>query len=275
MIGPSAIDRSRKVFLIVAVGGLALTLIWLGLCAWYIGTYLGWENFQYMQLHELALSLAGVCIPPVLLWLILLFFARANTVASETRELLRHLEAMTYPPDEAEWKVARIADSLKDQADMLSQATDEMIEKMEDMRGSFRHQSQELTGASVRAASQAEQLRESLEAQSKNLSAANERVMVLVTQASEIVDKQVTVLDEAGERARATAGSIALRKAKTDQLIFHIAAGPAADQIMGRNLPIGEGVVGWVVRMASANPWSSALPARLHRVPRAPRREPR
>ena len=27
MIGPSAIDRSRKVFLIVAVGGLALTLM--------------------------------------------------------------------------------------------------------------------------------------------------------------------------------------------------------------------------------------------------------
>ena len=71
-----------------------------------------------------------------------------------------------------------------------------------------------------------------------------EKLMSIYFDLDNLLEKS---LEQAMAAIGATAGSIALRKAKTDQLIFHIAAGPAADQIMGRNLPIGEGVVGWVV----------------------------
>lgn len=54
-------------------------------------------------------------------------------------------------------------------------------------------------------------------------------------------------LEQAMSATGAQAGSIALRRADTDELRFRTTAGPAADQILGRTLPIGQGVVGWVV----------------------------
>ena len=148
-----AIERSRRTVFIAAIGGLVFTVLWLALCFWYVAQFFGLENLQFQQPHELAATIGGIAAPLLLVWVIILVFVRANVVSAESRELLRHLEAMTYPTEEADWKVARITNSLKEQAELLSKATDEMVERMEEMRGAFRLQSQELTGASVRAAS--------------------------------------------------------------------------------------------------------------------------
>ena len=109
MIGFASIGKARSAVKTAAGLGALVTLLWLGLCGWYIGKYYGWQSFGAMLPHEVATVVAGIFAPPLLVWLVALFFARANTVQEETRELLRHLQAMTYPPDEADEKVARIA----------------------------------------------------------------------------------------------------------------------------------------------------------------------
>ncbi|MEM9488071.1 MAG: GAF domain-containing protein [Myxococcota bacterium] len=55
------------------------------------------------------------------------------------------------------------------------------------------------------------------------------------------------VLDLAMQAIGAEAGSIALRKGDTRQIEFLTTAGPAAEDIRGLTIPIGEGIVGWVV----------------------------
>ncbi len=55
------------------------------------------------------------------------------------------------------------------------------------------------------------------------------------------------ILHQAMKTIGAEAGSIALREPDSEDILFRTFAGPNADKIGHRRLPVGEGVIGWVV----------------------------
>ena len=99
-------------------------IFWIVFCALYVDELLGWENLQFSLPHETALIVVAGVGPPLLLWVLLLYFVRASQIDSETERLLRHFEAMTYPADDAQDRVAAISQSLKRQAQELQDTSD-------------------------------------------------------------------------------------------------------------------------------------------------------
>jgi len=190
----------RQSSVIAGIVGLLLTAGWLGACAYYVEIYVGWSGVLRLLPHELAMGVAGVCLPPTLLWLALVYFLRGQLVTEEVQKLLRHFEAMTYPDDAAKTRVQQIGETLKAQADALGEASDEIFERMDAMRHAFKAQTSELAGASVRAASQAQNLREALSAQTEQVEAASNRMNGLMKASRESVDGQLKALDEAAGR---------------------------------------------------------------------------
>ncbi len=203
---------------IAGIVGLLLTAAWLGACAYYVEAFVGWNGLQQLLPHELAMGVAGACLPPTLLWLALVYFMRGQMINEDVDKLLRHFQAMTYPDDEAKTRVQQVSAALKAQAHELTETTDEIFERMDAMRHSFKSQTSELAGASVRAASQAEQLKESLTAQTQEVEAASTRINGLMAASRESVDSQLKALEE-------TAGRV-------DSMVHQISSGlkqPVAD----------------------------------------------
>ncbi|CAN0605457.1 unnamed protein product, partial [Ectocarpus sp. 12 AP-2014] len=109
--------------------GLLLTAAWLGACAYYVEAFVGWNGLQQLLPHELAMGVAGACLPPTLLWLALVYFMRWQMINEDVDKLLRHFQAMTYPDDEAKTRVQQVSAALKAQAHELTETTDEIFER--------------------------------------------------------------------------------------------------------------------------------------------------
>ena len=127
---------------ITGIVGLLVTAVWLGACAYYVETFVGWSGLQRLLPHELAMGVAGACLPPTLLWLVLVYFLRGQLVNEDVTKLLRHFDAMVYPDDEAKTRVQQIGETLKAQANELTETTDEIFERMDAMRQSFKTQTE-------------------------------------------------------------------------------------------------------------------------------------
>ena len=122
----------------IAVVGIAASVLWLWLAADYIGEQIGWDNLFFLLPHEIAIFVAGVFAPLAFLWLVLLYLAVGRRLAV-TRDLLAaRLDALTYPAEDAETRVAQVSAALRAQAQDLSAASDAAIAaglKLETMLG--------------------------------------------------------------------------------------------------------------------------------------------
>ena len=84
------LKRSRRITIAVAL----LSVAWLAVCGWYVNETLGW-TFTNQLPHEVALGVAGVAMPLVILWLIALYARRVHDIRHHT-EMLRQ-----QPPERA------------------------------------------------------------------------------------------------------------------------------------------------------------------------------
>src|SRR5437870_3607192 len=55
------------------------------------------------------------------------------------------------------------------------------------------------------------------------------------------------VVDAARELFNAAACSLALLDVKADEIVYRVASGAGAEEVLGQRLPLGRGVAGWVV----------------------------
>ena len=66
--------------MLLALLGLLLTALWLGLAAWYVGAYVGFDNLLMFMPHEIAEFIGGLMLPVVFMWLVLGYFGLALRV---------------------------------------------------------------------------------------------------------------------------------------------------------------------------------------------------
>lgn len=201
-------EHWRRTLPIFAAAVVA-TLIWAGFVVWYLERTLGWTNLGQLLPTDLAAGLGGILLPVALIWLIAFTLVSATSLRSESRDLLRKIDALAYPPDTAAVQVRDITQQLAEQGEILRQTGAEVAEKLESVRIAFAKQSQELTGAGVRASSQAEQLREALSAQQMELTEARGHLAALVAESRTASETEIAAYDAVLDRARKTAEEIA------------------------------------------------------------------
>ena len=123
-------------------------------CADYIGEQIGWDNLFFLLPHELGIFIAGVFAPLAFLWLVLLYAVVGRRLA-HTRDLLAaRLDALTYPAEDAESRVALVSAALRVQAQELSAVSDAAVAAGQRLETMLERQAGALNEVSSRLASQ-------------------------------------------------------------------------------------------------------------------------
>ena len=104
-------------------GGIVVSLVWVGFCGTYVEHSIGWSNLMLLQPQEMGGIIGAAFVPLAFLWLLLAYFDRGRQMREVGDELARQLARLTYPVDGADQRVKRVADSLRTQAQELSQAS--------------------------------------------------------------------------------------------------------------------------------------------------------
>ncbi|MEE8516001.1 MAG: hypothetical protein V3T02_05100, partial [Alphaproteobacteria bacterium] len=87
---------TAKRFIAILTLGALLTASWLGAAAYYVETYIDWNNLLFLLPHELGAFVAGVFTPLVFLWLALWLIVRGNRQSIESRAIEAQLKNFIY-----------------------------------------------------------------------------------------------------------------------------------------------------------------------------------
>ncbi|TAN75443.1 MAG: hypothetical protein EPN20_02470, partial [Magnetospirillum sp.] len=127
------------------LGGIALSVLWIALCAYYANTSIGWGNLVFMQPQEIGGIAGAAFMPLAFLWLVVAYLDRGQELRSVSVEIRQQLSRLTYPAEGAEARVSAIADSLRAQARELVQASNDASTKGEAIRDMLAKQVEAMT----------------------------------------------------------------------------------------------------------------------------------
>ncbi|MGH6880088.1 hypothetical protein [Hypericibacter sp.] len=145
-----------------AMVGLVLTIVWLALVAVYVERDIGWDNVRAMLPHELGAAVAGVFMPLVFLWLLILYWARGRDLADAATAINRQLDLLTFPSETAAERAESAGAALKRQAEALRSASDQSSELLGGFAMRFQSEAAALAEVVQEARAQTDKLREGL-----------------------------------------------------------------------------------------------------------------
>ena len=121
-----------------AAAALAVSAVWLLLCAIYIQNIIGWSNVFTLLPHEFGILFTGIFAPLVFLWLVMAYAGRGIVIRDTADALQKELGKLTYPVDEAEERVQRIAEALRRQAQELSTVSERAVSQAQYLHDGLR-----------------------------------------------------------------------------------------------------------------------------------------
>ena len=99
-------------FRLYTLGGLILSAAWVWGVYDYVEAVLGWNNVTELLPHEVGGLAAGALTPLALLWMVIAFWERGQSLQHDTEALRWHIRRMIYPSGNAETRVAPAAATL-------------------------------------------------------------------------------------------------------------------------------------------------------------------
>jgi len=118
--------------------GLLLSGAWVWGVYDYVEGVFGWSNLTELLPHEVGGLAAGAFTPLALLWMVIAFWERGQSLKRDTESLRWHLQRLIYPSDKAETRIHEITESLRKQSRDLSRAVDDNVRPDLDIRGNVR-----------------------------------------------------------------------------------------------------------------------------------------
>ena len=115
--------------LLLLVAGLALTAGWLGACAYYVATYVGWSDLLSLLPHELGGFVAGAFAPLAFLWFALVYLgtgAKLGRVGQAIESQRRQALELALSTHRAVGEADRIKEIFERQIRELSYPAGEM-----------------------------------------------------------------------------------------------------------------------------------------------------
>lgn len=157
-----------------AGAAVAITLLWLVLCVWYVSTRIGWGALGTFLPHELGGFFAGIFAPPAFFWLLVAYLRRSADFTETAGHIRQGMSRLTYPADEAADRVEVISEALSRQADMLSTATERAAEQAQLLRDVLEDHTNRLEKASDIAGARAGQAQDVMRVHASELERASE-----------------------------------------------------------------------------------------------------
>ncbi len=126
--------RLTRIQMMLAAGA-TLTAIWLGFVAYYLVSQFGWQNVLFMLPHEIGALLAGIFTPLAFLWLLIVSIGARTRLADVADALGSRLDALAYPPGNAEGKANAVIAAIEAGNNRLLEATDRTAAEAEALVG--------------------------------------------------------------------------------------------------------------------------------------------
>src|SRR5579885_1395318 len=202
-------DRGR----LLLMAGIFLTLSWTTAVLVYVGTRIGWSQLPGLSAAGHGGLLAGYAGPLAFLWLFLVFLKRNQEVADHTAALKAELQRLRDPLGDAEAKAARIADALRERAELVETATAAADAQLAKAAALLESQSQALAGAAAKVVQELTQARDSLSDQRGRLEEDSTRAARLlreqvgelelhITETGQRLERQTAAFAASAEAAR-------------------------------------------------------------------------
>jgi len=173
--------RLTRIQMMLAAGA-TLTAIWLGFVAYYVVSQFGWQNVLFMLPHEIGALLAGIFTPLAFLWLLIVAIGARTRLADVADALGSRLDALAYPPGNAEEKANAVIAAIEAGNNRLLEATDRNAAEAEaritkvarEFEGRFAAGAEAIAAAAEGAAGRVGAVTETLDARRTGLISAAE-----------------------------------------------------------------------------------------------------
>ena len=128
----------------IVAGGSGITGLWALAFSIYISASIGWGQLFKLLPDQFGSFMATFILPIAFIWVVIAFLDRGRELRRESAALRYHLEQLTYPAEFAEAQIASISDSLKVQARMLVDASDNAVKNMQKLQTGFLRDTEKL-----------------------------------------------------------------------------------------------------------------------------------
>jgi hypothetical protein len=175
--------------------------VWLGGWAWVLATLVGVEGLKYLSPGEVVAYAVGIFSGVAFFWIIAFYARRGDLLRETTADLIRALQALTYPAEGSAARVSAITDSLRAQSEALTAASEAAAARLAMMEATFERQTRALSQTTEQARERTRDMRQSLEAEREALREVGERLAETADRTNQIAGKHLTALRDATEAA--------------------------------------------------------------------------
>ena len=148
---PSPSPRPSRFGLLAVLGGILLSLFWIGVASAFVWGFLGPQGITHLTLTAKAAFLAGVLLPPFLFMAFAAALSRSVAMTDATRTLLAASEKLFAADETAAENAARLARVVRRELDGLNTGLDVAFQRMRTMEAALEKQISTLDDAGARA----------------------------------------------------------------------------------------------------------------------------
>ena len=198
-------------FGIVRALGFLFSIAWIGLCALYVQSAVGFANLGQMTLGETGLALIGVFLPLVLIWSLAVARLREQHSRMLLAQKIDALQKVQILPDTLDNHIAAITETFRGQARQFQATAEETLGTFANMSSAYEEQSRNVIALSASIQEQRTLMEQMFDEQNISLHGSQRKTEALFavieksTEAAQRVGREITlVVDKDLNRANAT-----------------------------------------------------------------------
>ncbi|MBW8708483.1 MAG: hypothetical protein JF627_04335 [Alphaproteobacteria bacterium] len=196
--------RPSRFGLVALLGGIFLSLFWIGVSSAFIWGLLGPQGLLHLTLAAKSAFVAGVALPPLLFLSIAAALARSAAMTDATRVLLASSERLFAADETAANNAARLARAVRRELDGLNTGLDVAFQRMRTMEAVLEKQISTLDDAGARAAVRADTIAGRLNQESARIESLGDTLNEAAGRAGESMAGRTAQLKAMMESAEGT-----------------------------------------------------------------------
>ncbi len=196
--------RPSRFGLFAVLGGVLLSLFWIGVSSAFIWGFLGPQGLTHLTLTAQAAFAAGVFLPPFLFLTIAAALARSAAMTDATRTLLVASERLFAADETAANNAVRLARAVRRELDGLNTGLDVAFQRMRTMEAVLEKQISTLDDAGARAAVRGDTIAARLNQESTRIEALGDHLNEAAGRAGESMAGRTAQLRAMMESAEGT-----------------------------------------------------------------------
>jgi hypothetical protein len=189
---------------VALVGGVAISLFWVGVSSAFVWGLLGPQGLNHLTLAAKAAFVGGILLPPVLFLSVAAVLARSAAMTDATRTLLVASERLFAADETATNNAARLARAVRRELDGLNTGLDVAFQRMRTLEAVLEKQISTLDDAGARAQVRSDTIAARLHHESARIESLGDQLTEAAGRAGETVAGRAAQLKATMESAEGT-----------------------------------------------------------------------